>query len=77
MAKECPNPPQAWGIAPAPTLIPTPTPPKDLSSGAGPPVVPTMAACASATLVDHSASQVTDEQAPQFPPLPLLSSASS
>ena len=47
MGKECPNPPQAWGIAPAPTLIPTPTPaptpsptptpPKELSSGAAPP----------------------------------------
>lgn len=87
MAKECPNPPQAWGVAPAPTLIPTPTPapspsptptpPKDLSSGAGPPVVPTMAACVTATLVDAPASQVTDDQAPLFPPLPLLSSASS
>ena len=26
MARDCPNPPQAWGVAPAPSLIPTPQP---------------------------------------------------
>ena len=36
-----------------------------------------MAAVATATLVDDPTSQVTDEQAPLFPPLPSLSSASS
>ena len=42
MAKDCPNPPQAWGIAPAPTLIPTPQPapppplPRILSLGQAP-----------------------------------------
>ena len=40
---------------------------EDVSSGAGPPVVPPMAAVATATLVDDPTSQVTDEQAHLFP----------
>ena len=87
LAKDCPNPPQAWGVAPAPTLIPppqpapspshTPTPPEDSSSGADPPVVPVVMAGLPAPVANDPDSMVNVDQAPLFPPLPSLSSASS
>ena len=68
------------GAFPQPPLLLTPPPPplpRMFPAEQAPPVVPPMAAVATATLVDDPTSQVTDEQAPLFPPLPSLLSASS